>query len=158
AVIEGPDAGATHRALVSEVAVGTAQANDLVLTDPTVSRHHFSITATPHGFLLRDLGSSNGTWVGGVRLGEGYVDSGVRLRVGRPPLRTDPCDEAILLALSPADRFGQILGTSSAMRRIFAALPRIARSESTVLIEGETGTGKGVLAAAIHGASARSNR
>jgi transcriptional regulator with GAF, ATPase, and Fis domain len=157
-VVEGPNAGATHRARVSEVAVGAAPGNDLVLTDPTVSRHHFSITATPQGFLLRDLGSSNGTWIGSVCLREGYVDSGARLRVGRTTLRIDPCDEDICEALSPDDRFGQILGTSSAMRRIFAALPRIARSESTVLLEGETGTGKGVLAAAVHGTSARSSR
>jgi len=157
-VVEGPNVGATHRALVSEVSVGAAPGNDLVLTDPTVSRHHFSITATPQGFLLRDLGSSNGTWIGSVCLREGYVDSGARLRVGRTTLRIDPCEEDICEALSPDDRFGQILGTSSAMRRIFAALPRIARSESTVLLEGETGTGKGVLAAAIHGTSARSSR
>ena len=66
-VIEGPDAGAALRAEKSEVSVGTAQGNDLVLTDPTVSRHHISITATPDGFFLRDFDSSNGTWIGSTR-------------------------------------------------------------------------------------------
>jgi transcriptional regulator with GAF, ATPase, and Fis domain len=157
-VIEGPDNGASLRAQASEVSVGTAQGNDLVLADPTVSRHHFSISATPTGLLLRDLGSSNGTWVGGVRLLQGYVDDGARVRVGRTTLRVDLSDEDICEALSPDDRFGSLLGASSAMRRIFAALPRIAQSESTVLLEGETGTGKGVLAAAIHEASPRASR
>ncbi|APR85781.1 Response regulator of zinc sigma-54-dependent two-component system [Minicystis rosea] len=155
--MEGPGAGARIRAASSEVAIGTAPANDLVLADQTVSRHHCSISATPQGFLLRDLGSSNGTWVGNVRLREGYVESGSRVRVGRTTLRIDREDEDICEALSADDRFGSLLGSSSAMRRIFAALPRVAQSESTVLLEGETGTGKGVLASAIHGASARTS-
>jgi transcriptional regulator with GAF, ATPase, and Fis domain len=157
-VIEGPDTGASIRAQTSEVSVGTAQGSDLVLTDPTVSRHHFSITATPKGFLLRDLGSSNGTWIGATRVLSGYIDDGARVRVGRATLRVDLVDEDICEALSPEDRFGTLLGSSDAMRRIFAALPRVAQSESTVLLEGETGTGKGVLASAIHDASARADR
>ncbi len=157
-VIDGPDTGASFRAEASEVSVGTAQANDLVLKDPTVSRHHFSITATPEGFLLRDFGSSNGTWVGGVRVLSGYIDDGACVQAGRSTLRVDLLDEDICEALSPEDRFGPLLGASDVMRRIFAALPRIAQSESTVLLEGETGTGKGVLASAIHEASPRAAR
>jgi transcriptional regulator with GAF, ATPase, and Fis domain len=157
-VVEGPNAGASLRAEVSEVSVGTAQGSDLKLSDPTVSRHHFSITATPEGFLLRDLGSSNGTWVDRVRIQQGYVDDGVLVRVGRSKLRVDQLEEDICEALSSEERFGSLLGASAGMRRIFAALPRIAQSESTVLLEGETGTGKGVLAAAIHEASARAAR
>jgi transcriptional regulator with GAF, ATPase, and Fis domain len=154
-VIEGPNAGASVRARTSEVSVGTAPANDLVLTDPTVSRHHFSVTATPDGLHLRDLGSSNGTLVGSVRIQSGFIDGEVRVRVGRTTLRIDLSDDDICEVLSPEDRFGTLIGSSSAMRRIFAALPRLAQSDSTVLLEGETGTGKGVLAAAIHEASAR---
>ena len=154
-VIEGPNAGVSFRARTSEVSVGTADANDLVLTDPTVSRHHFSVTATPEGLHLRDLGSSNGTSVGAVRIQSGYLDGEVRVRVGRTTLRIDVSDDDICEALSPEDRFGTLIGSSSAMRKIFAALPRLAQSDSTVLLEGETGTGKGVLAAAVHEASAR---
>ena len=154
-VIEGPGSGASLRAEMSEVSVGTAQGNDLVLPDPTVSRHHFSLSATPEGYLLKDLGSSNGTWVSGMRVLSGYVEPGARVRVGRTTLLVDQVNEDICEALSPEDGFGPLLGQSSAMRRIFAALPRIAQSDSTVLLEGETGTGKGVLAAAIHEASPR---
>jgi transcriptional regulator with GAF, ATPase, and Fis domain len=157
-VVEGPGSGKVLVADKSEVSVGSAEANDLVLADPTVSRHHFSITATPQGFLLKDLGSSNGTTVGNVRLREGFVESGARIKAGRTTVRVDVRDEDIREALSAEDRFGPLLGKSSAMRRIFAALPRIAESDSTVLLEGETGTGKGVLAAAIHAASPRAAR
>ncbi|MDI1477642.1 sigma 54-interacting transcriptional regulator [Polyangium sp. y55x31] len=154
-VVEGPGAGTSLRAEMSEVSVGTAQGNDLVLPDPTVSRHHFSLSATPEGYLLKDLGSSNGTWVAGMRVLSGYVEPGARVRVGRTTLLVDQVNEDICEALSPEDGFGPLLGQSAAMRRIFAALPRVAQSESTVLLEGETGTGKGVLAAAIHEASPR---
>jgi transcriptional regulator with GAF, ATPase, and Fis domain len=158
AVIEGPDAGAQVRARASELSVGIMPGNDLMLTDPTVSRHHFSVTATQEGFLLRDLGSSNGTWIGSVRINSAYVGDGARVRAGRTTLRVEQSYEDICETLSPEDRFGTILGSSSAMRRIFAALPSIARSESTVLLEGETGTGKSVLAVAIHEASGRAAR
>jgi transcriptional regulator with GAF, ATPase, and Fis domain len=157
-VLEGPDAGAQLRAKTTELSVGTAPANDLVLTDPTVSRHHIGLTATAEGLLLRDLGSSNGTWIGSTRIVSAYVDDGARLRLGRTVVRVDLLDEDICEALSPEDRFGSLLGSSDVMRRIFAALPRIAQSESSVLLEGETGTGKGVLASAIHEASARADR
>ncbi|MDI3288809.1 sigma 54-interacting transcriptional regulator [Polyangium sp. 15x6] len=156
-VIEGPGAGTSLRAQMSEISVGTAQGNDFVLPDPTVSRHHFSLSATPEGYLLKDLGSSNGTWVSGMRVLSGYVEPGARVRVGRTTLLVDQVNEDICEALSPEDGFGPLLGASAAMRRIFAALPRVAQSESTVLLEGETGTGKGVLAAAIHEASPRAS-
>ena len=157
-VLEGPDTGVQLRARSSELSVGTAQGNDLVLTDTTVSRHHFSLEPTPQGILLRDLGSSNGTWVGGARVLQGYVADGSRVRVGRTTMRVDQVDEDICEPLSPDERFGALLGASEGMRRIFAAIPRIAQSESTVLLEGETGTGKGVLASAIHDAGARAAR
>ncbi len=154
-VLDGPDAGTSFRARTSEVSVGTAAANDLVLSDPTVSRHHFSLTATSEGLYLKDLGSSNGTLIGSVRIQSGFVDDEVRVRVGRTTLKIDLSDDDICEQLSPEDRFGSLIGSSSAMRRIFAALPRLSQSDSTVLLEGETGTGKGVLAAAIHEASNR---
>jgi transcriptional regulator with GAF, ATPase, and Fis domain len=158
-VTEGPDAGTSFQLGVSEVHVGTLQGNHVVLTDPTVSRCHLTITVTPDGnFRLRDHDSSNGSLVGNVRLKEGYVKGGAQVRIGKTILSIDLLTggEGIREDLSQEDRFGAVLGTSVPMRRIFAALPKIAQSSSTVLIEGETGTGKGLLAQAIHEASPRS--
>lgn len=154
-ILAGPDSGKSVRAEQRELAVGSEPGNHLVLPDKTVSRHHCSITATPRGFLLQDLGSMNGTFVGAVRVESGYVEDGATIRVGRSTIRIDEDDEEIREELSGDDRFGPVLGRSSGMRRLFAALPKIGASDTTVLLEGETGTGKGLMAEAIHDASSR---
>src|SRR5262249_17149965 len=61
-VVSGPDTGKFVRSNDDgEFTIGTALANQLVLNDGTISRHHCCITSMPAGFLLRDLGSKNGT-------------------------------------------------------------------------------------------------
>lgn len=57
--------------------------------------------------------------------------------------------------LSPVGRFSNIIGESACMKAIFRLVERIADSDSTILINGETGTGKGMLARAIHERSHR---
>jgi transcriptional regulator with GAF, ATPase, and Fis domain len=157
AVVDGPDRGMTARSEGVELSIGTAEGSGLELHDASVSRHHCSVVSTPQGFLVRDLGSRNGTRVNGCRIERGYLDDGAMLEVGRTKVKFLPLDEWISEPLSPSDRLGRLLGRSSAMRRIFAIVPNLAASESTVLLEGETGTGKGVLAEAIHEASRRAS-
>jgi DNA-binding NtrC family response regulator len=154
-VESGPDAGKSRVADADELAIGTDAANHLVLTDTAVSRLHFSITATPAGFLLRDLGSTNGTFVGDLRVEAAYLPSGAAIRAGETTLRFTRLDDEIPAALSDADSWGRALGRSPAMRRIFAVLPRVAAAETTLLLEGETGTGKGLIAGLIHEESPR---
>jgi two-component system, NtrC family, response regulator GlrR len=154
-VTEGPDRGRFELTTGGELAVGTGDANQLVLTDPTVSRHHFVIVATPRGYHLRDTGSTNGTFLAGHRVDSAYLLDGSILRAGITTLRFEAAAGEIREPLSDEDRFGRALGKSPAMRRLFALLPRIAASTSTVLVEGETGTGKSLLARAIHAASPR---
>jgi two-component system response regulator GlrR len=155
-VVDGMDKGKEHVAASSdEVSVGTAESNVLRLTDPTVSRYHFTLQVQPQGVLLRDLGSTNGTQLGSFRVNEAYLAPGAVISLGMTKLRYEQLTEQVDEPLSTDDFFGRALGRSVAMRRIFSLLPRIAATDSTVLIEGETGTGKGVLAEAIHSGSAR---
>jgi DNA-binding NtrC family response regulator len=154
-VIEGLDRGLVADDERGELSCGTALGNDLVLRDPTVSRHHFVITATPRGVQLRDLDSTNGVLVGGCRIDSGWLEAGTLLKVGITTVRFEHGDDAVEEPLSADDRFGRAIGRSVAMRRTFETLPRIAASNATVLIEGETGTGKTLLAEAIHQASPR---
>jgi transcriptional regulator with GAF, ATPase, and Fis domain len=155
-VIEGIDRGREFASATGgEVSVGLAENNSLVLTDPTVSRYHFVIQVSPDGVVLRDLDSTNGTTVGGYRVGSAYLKEGATIGLGMTTLRYDEVAGEIREPLGDAEAFGRAIGRSYAMRRLFSILPRIATSESTVLLEGDTGTGKGVIAEAIHGASGR---
>jgi len=138
-----------------EVSVGTGPGNDLVVDDPAVSRHHFAIVPTPRGHLVRDLESTNGTSINGVRIERAYLTDKAVITIGTTRVQFDPLDGMTRSALSEQSRWGNALGASDAMRHLFALLPKLAASDVTVLIEGETGTGKTLLASAIHEASAR---
>jgi len=154
-VVDGPSRGA--RVVVSEgvARVGTARGNDLKLADPTVSRVHCEIRVRPGSVVVRDCGSTNGTFVEGVRLREGEVRPGALVRVGASAFRIDEMTGATFLPLSERTSFGECVGSSLEMRRLYATLERAAPTTSTVLIEGETGTGKDVAARSIHAHSPR---
>ncbi|HEY3358814.1 MAG TPA: sigma 54-interacting transcriptional regulator [Polyangia bacterium] len=149
-VVAGPDRGRTATLREGSLVIGSDPACDLVLTDGAVSRRQFEVLATPAGFLMRDLGSTNGTFIGELRVREVFLYPGAELTAGRTRLRFRPGGEAVSLPLSPRERFGALLGRSPAMRRCFALLERAAETDSTVLLEGESGTGKEITADSLH--------
>ena len=154
-VIDGPDRERVHDGGAAEVSIGTAPANALVLSDPAVSRHHLAILPAPRGVLVRDLGSTNGTTINGVAIERAYLAPGAVIGVGATRIRFEAQGGEDRAPLSADPRWGRALGASEAMRRIFAVLPKLAESDASVLLEGETGTGKGLLAEALHEASPR---
>src|SRR5262245_31036442 len=154
-VLSGSDQGIAAVSTGMELTVGAAPGNDVTLRDRAVSRHHFSITATPEGYLLRDLGSRNGTWVAGLRAEAIYLKPDTLIGAGETTLRFEATNDDWSEPLSETPQLGRLIGVSPAMRRIFALIPRLAQSDATVLIEAETGTGKGLIAEAIHQASPR---
>ncbi|HEV8245097.1 MAG TPA: sigma 54-interacting transcriptional regulator, partial [Polyangiaceae bacterium] len=129
--------------------------NDLVLPDDTVSRHHCVIERKPEGIVVRDLGSTNHTRVGRTVIREGAVELGATITVGAVEigLRSEPKSGQVLPSESP--QFGEMLGPSLTMRSIFGVLERIAPTDASVLVEGETGTGKDVMARSLHQLSQR---
>ncbi|MEB2312954.1 MAG: sigma 54-interacting transcriptional regulator [Sorangiineae bacterium] len=137
------------------VRIGKAPDNDLVLPDDTVSRHHCELERHAGGIRVRDLDSTNQTRVGDTAIREATLEPGARLVIGDVEvLLRSELDRAGLLP-SEATRFGETLGTSLAMRSIFGVLERIAPTDAVVLLEGETGTGKDVIARSIHQESPR---
>jgi DNA-binding NtrC family response regulator len=154
-VTEGPDAGKTERILTPVFVIGTGELANLRLTDHTVSREHLRLHLSDTGVVLRDDGSRNGTWIGGLRIHHASLASGARITLGSTTLTIHVDADVSELPVSSRGRFGDALGTSHAMRAVFALLERAAPTELTILIEGESGVGKEVLARAIHGASAR---
>ena len=154
-VIDGPDRG---KSLVMEkprITVGRSMICELVLTDRSVSGSHVEIEAIESGYVVRDLGSTNGCYLGEVKLREAVVPLGTRLRVGTSTLQFEPADGTVDVPLSQQDRFFDLVGRSVAMRQIFAQLEKVGPSDLTVLITGETGTGKELVARALHHASRR---
>lgn len=125
----------------------------LVLDDPRVSAVHAEMTASVDGVRLRDLGSTNGTYVGGVRVSEVFLDTRTVFRVASTNILFEPC--AVEVAMAEVPRFGALVGQSQVMRALFSRLQRVAPTDLTVLLGGETGTGKELAARAIHEASAR---
>ncbi|MEO0325059.1 MAG: sigma 54-interacting transcriptional regulator [Myxococcota bacterium] len=148
-VIEGPDTGATVQAEEETLTLGTAQGNDLVLGDPTVSRFHVEIARLPRGLTVRDLGSTNGTRVGSVQLREGVVEPGAVLQLGASRIRVGEGPEEEV-DLHEGDTLGGLRGSSPAMRRLMSRIEKAARTEASVLVVGESGTGKELIAEAVH--------
>jgi two-component system, NtrC family, response regulator GlrR len=153
-VTNGANAGTTAVSSSEEITVGTVPGNDLILHDRTVSRHHLAIRVTPRGLVLHDLGSTNGTMLGGYRVMRAYVEPGALIGCGKTVLRLET-DEQVREALSADQAFGNVLGVSPAMRRMFSQLQRFAPTDGTILLEGETGSGKELIAEAIHSQSPR---
>ena len=155
AVVDGPSRGRRVAVADGVARVGAAPGNLLRLADPTVSRVHCEIRVRPDGILVRDCGSTNGTYVEGVRLREGEVRPGAIVRVGASAFRIEASGGEAFLPVSDRVSFGECVGGSLEMRRLYSTLERVAPTTSTVLIEGETGTGKDVVARSLHRASAR---
>ncbi|MDX1605587.1 MAG: FHA domain-containing protein, partial [Candidatus Competibacterales bacterium] len=139
------------------IRIGSATDNDLVLNDRTVSRHHAEIRATPQGPMLRDLDSTNGTYVGQMRITEAYLTDEVLCLLGQTRLiirrsggrRSDKTRQ-------PAQHLGQLVGASARMRDLYEAVRMIAPTSTTVLIHGESGCGKELVARTLHELSGRS--
>jgi DNA-binding NtrC family response regulator len=148
-VVLSGSARGDSRPLGEKLRVGKAPDNDLVLADDTVSRHHCELTRANDGVHVLDLGSTNGTRVQGARVSEAIVQPGTVLKVGEVELALRPAVRNVEVMPSEKTWFGAAIGRSLAMRSIFGVLERIAQTEATVLLEGETGTGKDVLARAI---------
>ncbi len=154
-VVDGADRGRACRLTDVEVIVGTDPAVDLVLSDDRVSGRHVGVRAVESRFVVRDLDSTNGTWYEGSQIAEVTIAAGSTLLVGRTALRIEPEAQPLDVPPSQARRFGELVGESLAMREVFAVLERVASSDATVLVEGETGTGKELVARGLHEASAR---
>jgi two-component system, NtrC family, nitrogen regulation response regulator GlnG len=155
-VVAGRDQGRQIQLGPGVHQVGKADGCALVLSDPAVSRHHLELEVTPGGVVVRDLGSTNGSFLDGTRFVQVVVGVGAVVEIGATALRlSGPEDTGPGLMPSSAERFGRLVGRSRRMREVYALVERIAAGDTPLLVEGETGTGKELCAEALHAASPR---
>ena len=149
--------GAAYAIEVDPVVVGRDPGAQIVVSDPEVSMAHLELQAVTDGILVRDLGSTNGTFVGPFRVREGVIRTPTVLTLGATTILVEPSGER-RVDVGWADQFGPLVGRTPRLRRIFSVLERIAPTPLSVLILGETGTGKELVARALHDASPRSRQ
>jgi DNA-binding NtrC family response regulator len=152
-VVSGPDTGAVFRLDPlpgTRVLIGQASSCDVRLTDPRVSRRHASLDVLAGKLRVADLGSTNGTFVNNVSVGEAFLSGGEHVRLGTSVLRIDARALPEALDAPGETSFGRVVGASPEMQRLYPLCSRLANANVPVLIEGETGTGKEVLAEALH--------
>jgi DNA-binding NtrC family response regulator len=156
AVVEGPDTGLiiTLDASGPRALLGQSPVCSLRLTDPEVSRRHASLAVTATHLQLIELGSTNGTTVNGVAIKEASLHGGEAIRVGSTVIKVQR-EAPRFVELAQAASFGRVIGESSAMKKLYPVLSSLAASDQPVLLEGEAGTGKELVAEELHLASRR---
>ena len=153
-VVKGPETGQTARLTTPRFVVGTGANADLQITDPAVSREHLHLSLEPSGIRARDR-SKNGTKLGGVRVHDVLIQADTVLSLGSTSIALQIEADKLVLPLSEQSSFGDAFGSAPVMRHLFSILEGAARSDISVLLEGESGVGKDVLARAIHQNSPR---
>jgi len=139
-----------------EVRIGSMEDNDIIISDDTVSRYHCRIVQEDSGYVLVDQRSTNGTFINKVRVREAFLKPSSIISVGQSQLRFNAREEEVQIVPSRSDRCAGLIGGNARMREIYAIIEKIAPTATTVVIDGETGTGKEVVAQAIHSLSPRS--
>ncbi len=152
-VLAGPDAGRRFD-IEDRARVGARPLADIVLADARVSGLHCEFTVGGEALRVRDLGSKNGTFVGTVRILDALLAPGDVVTVGETRLQLTPAGSRAV-PLHDADDFHGLVGQSSAIRALTARLAALAGADTTVLVQGETGTGKERVAEALHLAGRR---
>ncbi len=152
-VVAGPDVGKIIELAQPTIMIG--RTGDLSLSDPKVSGLHCELRLQADGYRIRDLGSTNGTHVRGVRIVDGFIAPGATIQIGKSAIVFDPLDESVSVPLWHENKLHGLIGASAPMRHLFDMINRFAQSDATVLIQGETGAGKEGVAEAIHLCSPR---
>jgi two-component system, NtrC family, response regulator HydG len=152
-VVEGPDAGkgfTLDGSQPSRVLVGQSPVCGVHLSDPHVSRRHAALDVSGRRLRICDLRSTNGTFVDGIAVNDAYLTGGEVVRIGTTAFRVERTAPGPRAELSSRTRFGHTMGASLEMRRLYPLCEKLAEANVSLLIEGETGTGKEVLAESIH--------
>ena len=136
--------------------IGSHVSNDIVLDDATISRFHCRVTREGGGWRIADTGSRNGTRASGVKIIAAELEHATTIEIGDSVIRITPGESSV--SVPTVSSFGVIVGKSEVMQRFFAVLERIAPSEIDVLVHGESGCGKELVASELVARSSRADK
>src|SRR5258708_36139381 len=108
--------------------VGSSSACTLCLTDRRVSRRHLALSVTERGLHVTDLGSTNGTFINGLRVESAFAFVGSEIQLGDTVLAVELAAPPRDTAFSSKTSFGRTIGASPAMRRLYPLCERAAAS------------------------------
>ncbi len=154
-VLTGELRGREIEVMNDSITLGKSRTCDVVLPDDSVSRVHAEIRRDGESYRIVDKSSTNGSFIDQARVTDAFLKPGDVLGIGKVQIRFLPRDARAELLPSESERFGEVIGKSLAMRKIFGVLERVASTDVTILLEGETGTGKDLIARAVHQTSNR---
>ncbi|MBX5483815.1 MAG: sigma 54-interacting transcriptional regulator [Myxococcaceae bacterium] len=153
--VRGGGTETVHRLVAEAITVGKDESCDLVLTDRYISSRHVRISRRDGMFQVLDKGSTNGTFIGSIRVFDVEVPIGTTLRLGQTELTIEPASSR---GEGTASSFEGIIGNDPAVRQLVDLIERVAPSQAAVTILGESGTGKELVARALHIRSPRAGR
>jgi DNA-binding NtrC family response regulator len=150
-VVDAPARPPWIRLTAGTCVIGSAPNCDLVIAEPTVSRTHVELGLVPEGVSVHDLGSRNGTFYQSQRVEKMVLGLGGSIVVGTATVAIEADTESLTHDLEFDGSFYRgMVGVSAPMRRLFALLARLEGSLATVLVQGESGVGKELVARALH--------
>ena len=138
-----------------EILIGTHSSCDLSVADRFVSKKHCKIILKDNLCTILDMGSTNGTFVRGIRIDQLTIPLSGRFCIGETEIRysvehtSDPSERPC------ASTMDYIAGNGRDMRKVFSLIEKVSQTDVTVLINGESGTGKELTAREIHNLSSR---
>lgn len=153
-VLTGNGAGTVKRFTGERIGGGRGIANQMVLDDDAASLTHFELMLGSETVTLRDLGSTNGTWLGTVQVREAIIPEKTVFTIGSTDIELVQV-KRLRVPASKTDTFGALRGRSAPMRELFTLLSRVAETDLDFLVQGAPGTGKMAATEAIHQSSRR---
>lgn len=157
-IVKGALAGSNYQFSKDVIRVGSHPRCDVILNDSTVSRFHCELRKHEDGYRLVDEGSTNGTYINKLRIRDVYLYAGCEFQIGNTTLSFSPQVEDISVGESAQSSCGPLIGGSRQMRNIYNLIKKVSPSDLSIIIQGETGTGKEVVAQAIHEFSRRADK
>lgn len=132
------------------IQIGSDPQCDLVIPDDYVSSQHCELKKLDSGFMITDLGSTNGTFLKGIRVQKAYLNFGDVFTLGKTDLVFNTQNQNELVSPLSENNFCGIVGKSQVMRQLYTKISRVAPTCHNILILGETGSGKECVARAVY--------